>query len=52
MFTIDQDTKKLNLYRLNYHCNTMFGDRIKAKEDFVKLARKLYPNQNGEIDRF
>ena len=31
LFTIDQDTKKLNNYRLNYHCNTLYGDRVKAK---------------------
>ena len=52
LFTIDQDTKKLNNYRLNYHCNTLYGDRRKAKEDFIKLARKLYPQQSADIDAF
>ena len=45
LFMIDQDTRLLNKYRLNYHCNTIYGDRAAAKEDFIKLARKLYPNQ-------
>ena len=47
LFTIDQDTKKLNNYSLNYHCNTLFSDRAKAKEDFLKISRKLYPSQSS-----
>jgi len=52
LFTIDQGTKKLNLYRLNYHCNITYGDRVKAKEDFVRLARKLSPGESASIDKF
>jgi hypothetical protein len=50
LFTIDQDTKTLNRYRLNYHCNTIFGDRKAAKDDFIKLAKKLYPDQMAAIN--
>lgn len=28
---VDEDTKLVNKYRLNYHCNTKFMDRHKAK---------------------
>ena len=49
LFTIDQDTKTLNRYRLNYHCNTLYGDRKSAKDDFIKLAKKLYPDQIATI---
>jgi hypothetical protein len=52
LFTIDQDTKTLNKYRLNYHCNTIFNDRQAAKHDFVQLAKKLYPDQGAAIAQF
>ena len=52
LFTIDQDTKILNKYRLNYHCNSIYNDRASAKADFILLARKLYPEQKQVIDQF
>ncbi len=52
LFMIEQDTKILNRYRLNYHCNTNFKDRATAKKDFVRLARHLKPEQNALIDQF
>lgn len=52
LLLIDQDTKLLNRYRLNYHCNTRYSGRNKAKEDFVALARKLCPGESEGIARF
>jgi hypothetical protein len=42
----------LNKYRLNYHCNTNYNGRTQAKEDFLALARQLFPDQKAEIDNF
>jgi hypothetical protein len=42
----------LNKYRLNYHCNTRFRGREKAKSDFIELARKIYPQQEDSIGEF
>ena len=52
-FCYEKDTNIINLYQLNYRCIIgSFINRSKAKDDFVKLARKLYPEQVGEIDMF
>jgi hypothetical protein len=52
LFLTDQDTKNLNKYRLSYHCNTHYGNRNAAKEDLVKLARKLFPQETAVIEQF
>lgn len=49
---IEQDTKILNKFRLNYHCNTHSQLSNAAKKDFLDLARALLPQKNGEIEQF
>ena len=46
---VDEDTKMLNKYRLNYHCNTNYVGRSQAKEDLITLAKQLFPQQSQEI---
>lgn len=52
LFLIDQDTKSLNKYRLSYHCNTKYSNRTTAKENFITLAKKIYPEQMAAIEEF
>jgi hypothetical protein len=49
---VDSDTKLLNKYRLNYQCNINFNGRAQAKEDFIALAKHLFPNDLTEIEKF
>ena len=49
LLILDQDIKMMNRYRLSYHCNTVYQDRKVAKENFIKLAEKLYPEQSTAI---
>lgn len=52
LLLVDSDTKLLNKYRLNYQCNTNYNGRTQAKEDFLTLARHLFPAQQVEIEKF
>ena len=52
LLMIDQDTKILNKYRLNYHCNTHSQLSTSAKKDFLELARALLPQKQAEITQF
>lgn len=42
----EDDAAIMNKYRLNYFCLTNQKNKRKAKEDFVSLAKRLYPQQS------
>jgi hypothetical protein len=52
LLLVDEDTKILNKYRLNFHCATRFHSRRQAKQDFITLAKHLFPEQALEISKF
>ena len=49
---LDEDRKLLNRYRLNYFCFTSKQLKSKSKEDFVRLAKALTPDQTDKITKF
>jgi len=52
LFMTPNDIPLLNKYRLNYICMCKKHDEKKAKEDFIRLARKLCPKETEAIDEF
>jgi hypothetical protein len=52
LLLVDEDTRLLNKYRLNYQCNTHYMSRNQAKQDFLALAHHLFPQEAQQIDQF
>ncbi len=52
MCMLDEDRKLLNRYRLNYFCITANHLKTRSKEDIIKLARTLMPEQTEKINKF
>jgi hypothetical protein len=44
---VDEDTKLLNKYRLNFHCATKYSSRYQAKLNFLALANRLFPDKRA-----
>lgn len=49
---LDEDRKLLNRYRLNYFCITSKHLKTKSKDDFIRLAKALSPDQGDKITKF
>jgi hypothetical protein len=49
---LDEDRKLLNRYRLNYFCITSKHLKTKSKDDFIRIAKTLNPDQHEKILKF
>lgn len=49
---LEEDRKLLNRYRLNYFCITSIHYKQTSKEDFIKVAQELMPQQQHKIEQF